>query len=257
MNKRMVLVALFALLLYTPCLAMAAGPKDLTASLALLPGLTDGPDKGPFPELVKALQEYTRGKIKIETYPYVRSLDNVIKGRADFHIPSVRNPNIPHDPSLPWRFATEKVGQAAFVIYSNTAKPVTRKMIIDAVAKGGKFPYTIELVPGIEATFACPGIPSVDLPSSLQKVDKKRLDALIWAQEEADNVLRSLKLKGIHRELYQVYDDHPIVAKGPHGDEVDKILTSAIREFRASGKLKQYYIKVHQPYEEWQPANMN
>jgi polar amino acid transport system substrate-binding protein len=257
MNKRMVLLAFFALLLCAPCLAMAEGPKDLTASLALLPGVIDGPDKGPFVDLVKALQEYTGGKITIATFPFARSMDNVIKGKADFHIPSVRNPSIRHDPSLPWRFATEKIGQAAFVIYSSPEKPVTRKMIVEAMAKGGKFPYSIELVPGIEATFGCPGTASIDLPSSLQKVAKKRLDALIWAQEEADNVVRNLKLKNVHRELYQVYDDHPIVAKGAHGDEVDRMLSAAIKKFRASGKLQQYYIKVHHPYEDWQPANMD
>lgn len=256
-DKRVVLVGLFTLLLCAPFLVMAEGPKDLTASLALLPGVIEGPDKGPFVDLVKAIAGvYTDGKIKIETYPFARSIDNVVKGKADFHIPTVRNRAVTV-PSLPYRFTTEKIGSVAFVIYSNSDKPLTKKMLQDAMAQKGKFPYSIEVVPGIEAQFGFPGTPSVDLASSLQKVQKKRLDALVWAQEEADNALKALKIKTIRREHWMDYEDSIIIAKGSQGDAVDKILSNALKKLRASKQLQPLYAKVHRPYEDWQPAKMD
>lgn len=256
LNKRIVLVGFFMLLFGAPFLVSADGPKDLTASLALLPGVIDSPDKGPFVDLVKAIAGvYTEGKIKIETYPFARSIDNVVKGKADFHIPTVRNRAI-SVPSLPYRFTTEKIGSVAFVIYSNSERPLTKKMLQDAMAQKGKFPYTIEVVPGIEQQFGFPGTSSVDLTSSLQKVQKKRIDALVWAQEEADNALKNLKIKTVRREHWMDYEDSIIIAKGPHGDAVDKILSNALKKLRASKQLQPLYAKVHRPYDDWQPAKM-
>lgn len=255
-NKRIVLVGLLMLLFCTPFLVKAEGTKDLTASLALLPGVIDSPDRGPFVDLVKAIgSAYTEGKIKIETYPFARSIDNVVKGKADFHIPTVRNRAVSAE-SLPYRFTTEKIGNVAFVIYSNAEKPLTKKMLQEAMAHKGKFPYTIEVVPGIENQFGFPGTPSVDLTSSLQKVQKKRIDALVWAQEEADNALKTLKIKAVKREHWMDYEDSIIIAKGPQGDAVDKILSGALKKLRANKQLQPLYAKVHRPYDDWQPAKM-
>ena len=70
-------------------------PLDLKASIAQLPGLADSPEKGAFIDLVKAIDAaYKDGKITIGVYPFARSVNNVIDGFADFHIPNVRNPQI-------------------------------------------------------------------------------------------------------------------------------------------------------------------
>jgi polar amino acid transport system substrate-binding protein len=234
----------------------AGGSKDLTASLALIPGLIDSPEKGPFVEMIKAIAgAYTGGKIKIETYPFARSVDNVVKGKADFHVPTIRNRAV-SEAGLPYRFTTEKIGTVSFVIYSNSEKPITKKMLDDAIAQKGKLPYTIEIPAGIEGVFPFPGNPSNDVAASLQKVQKKRVDALVWAQEEVDFALRSLKLNAVHREHWMDLDDSIIIAKGPAGDATDEILSTAIKSLRASKQLQSLYLKVHRPYEDWQPSKM-
>ena len=81
----------------------AAPPRPLVASLARLPGLAEGPDKGAFVEVVKAMAELHPGGIRIELYPFARSFRNMEAGQADFHIPSMRNPEIPAD-KLSFRF---------------------------------------------------------------------------------------------------------------------------------------------------------
>ena len=63
----------------------------------------------------------TEGRIKIDVFPYNRSIDNVIKGKADFQLPALRNSRVKLE--LPYRFAKEKIGTVSFVIYSHIDKP--------------------------------------------------------------------------------------------------------------------------------------
>jgi len=247
----------FMLMLCAPFLLYAAGDsKDLTASLASIPGLIDSPEKGPFVDVIKLIGgAHTGGKIKIEVYPFARSVDNVIKGKSDFHVPTIRNRAI-SEANLPYRFTTEKIGTVSFVIYSNKEKPITKKMSADAVAQNGKFPYTIEVPAGLEGIFGFPVLSSNDVASSLQKIEKKRVDALLWAQEEVDFALKNMKLKTIRRELWMDLDDSIIIPKGPRGDTVDEILSSAIKKVKASNQLQPLYLKVHRPYDDWQPSKM-
>jgi polar amino acid transport system substrate-binding protein len=243
---------IFALLL----VCNAAVSKDLNASLAQIPGLAETPDKGAFVDLVKEMGKvYKDGKIIIEVYPFARSINNIIEGKADFHIPCLENPAIDQS-KLPYRFVTEKMGSVSFAIYSEAGKPITKKMIDEAVGKGGKFPYKIEVPRGTGDNFNFPNLPSDDVSQSLQKVSLKRIDAYVVAHDEGDAVLKSLKLKTIHRELWGDFIDGIIIQKGPKGDETDKILSDLLRKLKASGKLKEMHEKLHLPYDDWQPAKM-
>ncbi|MFH0974566.1 MAG: transporter substrate-binding domain-containing protein [Spirochaetota bacterium] len=246
------------MLLSLPFLLRLGNSTDLVASLAQLPGLADTPDKGAFVDIVKAIDEvYTEGTIKIELYPFARSVNNVIAGKADFHIPTFRNLKIDQS-KLPYGTVTEKMGKVRFVIYSNTDNPINKKMLDDAIlnAKSGQFPYKIEGASGIESQYPFPVISTNDVTQGLRKVANKRIDALVWAQEEVDFTIKNLKLKNIRRELWQDFEDAIIISKGPGGDRINNILSDALRKLRASGKLEQLYSKIHRPYENWQPADM-
>jgi len=230
--------------------------RDLVASLAQLPGLADSPDKGAYVDIVKAIDDVYPGKIKIEVVPMIRSINNVVEGTADFHVPSLRNP-LTDLSKLPYRYLTEKTGSVTDVIYSNKDKIITKKMIDDALATGGKFPYVIEVVGGMEANFPFPALPSRDIEQSLQKVQDKRLDAMIRVQDESDRSLEKLKLNMIHRSFYAGFDDVIIIPKGSKGDELDKILSDCLRKLKASGRMQELYKKAHLPYKEWQPSEMS
>ena len=71
--------------------------------------------------------------------------------------------------------------------------------------------------------------------------------------QEADLMLRQLKLTNIHREHLGDFEDLFIIAKGPTGDETDRFLGEAIERLAASGKLAEIYSRLHRPYVEWQP----
>ncbi|MBN1982578.1 MAG: hypothetical protein JW795_13675 [Chitinivibrionales bacterium] len=229
--------------------------KDLNASLALIPGLAESPDKGAFVEVVKAMDEVYPGKIIISVYPYARSYNNAMTGASDFHIPAGHNPEIP-DSTLPYRYASEKIGSLAMVLYSNNAKPITRQDVLNAMAKGGKFPYTIEVSAGAESNCPFPVTSSNDFESSLRKLNMQRIDALWNAQEETDLIIRKLKLKNINRSFWGMFDDVIVIQKSAKGDEINEILSGLLKKLRESGKLEKIYSKVHVPYDDWQPSKM-
>ena len=228
-------------------------PRNLVASLAQLPGLAEGPDKGAFVELVRAMAEIYPGRIRIEVYPFARSFRNMEAGLADFHIPAMRNPEIPAD-KLAYRYVSEKIGSVALVLYSRSDKPVTRKDVYRALEQGGPFPYVIEVSAGAEANCAFPAKPTNHFEQSLKKLSDGRIDAIWNAQEETDLVLKRLKLKNIHRSFWGNFDDVIAIRKGPENDALDRTLSGLLRQLRSSGRLGEIYRKVHAPYVEWQPA---
>lgn len=234
------------------CLCGQVSARDLKASLGYLPQILESPDKGAFVDLVKALDDvYTEGNIKIKVYPMARSIKNVVKGKADFHIPLIRNTVVPKD-SLPYRFSTESFGKVVFVIYSNKKAFITAQMLKEARDKV-PFPFKIETCRGLEEYFDFPVISSNTIDQSLKKVSVRRVDGFVWAQEEADYTLQTLDLKVIHRELYCTFDDIAVIPKGPNGDEIDAILSRTIISLRDSGRLQELYHNIHLPYSDWQP----
>ncbi|MDD3181759.1 MAG: ABC transporter substrate-binding protein [Alphaproteobacteria bacterium] len=249
-------------LLFFFCLASVGraqtdnGNMPLRASLASIHGVINSPDEGPFVDLIKAIGAETGRTLSIEVVPMSRSIDNVIKGRADFHIPTIRN-RLLDEASLPFSFTTESYGAVSFVIYSSNKKILTKKIITEALAKGEKtFPYILEVPASMERLFPFPCVPSNDTTNSLNKVLKGRVDALIWAQEDVDLILHKDKLKNIHRDHWEDLEDTIIIPKGEEEKETDRLLSGAIKKLRKSGKLKEIYSTVHQPFSPWQPADM-
>jgi polar amino acid transport system substrate-binding protein len=251
------LFLVFYLMIFSLCFINGIdGSKDLIASIAQIPGMADTPDKGLFVDLVKAIDEaYTEGTIKIIIAPFPRSVDNVLKGKADFHMPINVNPLVPVS-KQPFGYVSERLGKMVNVLYSHVDKPITKKLIDRALVAKGKFPYKIEAGQGAETTFGFPIIPTANLEQSLRKVDAKRIDAFLWAQEEADLMIKDLKFKSIYRAELIALDDALLIQKGAAGNKVDRILSKAIKKLRASGKLQKLYSKIHKPYVDWQPSQM-
>ena len=95
---------------------------------------------------------------------------------------------------------------------------------------------------------------SMSIEQSLRKLSRGRIDAFVWAQEEADLMLKQLGLTNIRREFFGDFEDVFIIQKGAAGDEMDEFLRQAIDQLAATGKLAEIYEKLHRPYVEWQPS---
>ncbi len=254
--KNQILIPLCVMLSVILLMASPAVSKDLVASVALLPNISESPDKGVFIDLIKAMNEqYPQGKFNIEVFPFGRSIDNLVTGKADFHIPMLRNPIVPEE-KLPFRYASVPMGKVYFVIYSNKDNPITKEMIEKAMTQN-PFPYKIGMMRGLEDFFGFPGEGETSIEQMMEKVAKKRIDACIHAQEEADYVVNQLKLKDVHREFYTSFDDVVLVQKGEKGDEADKIISDSLKALASSGRLEELHSKIHVPYQDWQPDKMN
>jgi hypothetical protein len=257
---RGVLRGAIAALLLLLCAAMAAQEEGLLrASLADLPGLSglsgsaDRPGYGPFEELVKAIDEaYRGGRIVMDVYPFARSVNNVLVGAADFHVPSIRNPEVDQG-ELPYGTVSVPMGKVAFVIYSNSAKILTRSALKSTIEAGGPLQYDIDVAGGIQDQFPFRVSTTNDIERSLKKVSAGRLDALIWAQEDTDLALRALRLANIHREFWMDFDDVIIVPKGSKGERLDRLLSAALTRLSEEGRLEKLHDAIHKPYWDWQP----
>lgn len=230
-----------------------AESRDLKASLGYLPKILESPDKGAFVDLVKAIDSsYSDGQINIKVYPFPRSINNVITGNADFHLPMLRN-NMVSEESLPYRYASAKMGKVVIVLYSNSDNPITKSMIDEALSTKEVFPYLIESNGGMQEYYKFPLKFSSAIEHSMKMVSSKRVGAALYAQEEGDFILKKLKIKNIHRSLYGVFDDVIVIPKTPAGDEIDRILSEKITELKSTGHWQYLHLKVHQPYQDWQP----
>lgn len=221
--------------------------RVLNAHLGELPGLINADKTGPFVDLVHAIDDlYPDVTIKITIYPIARAMAGVISGKADLGLPAIRN--LKDIDMLAYRFSTRSFGKVAHVIYSNTAYPVTTDMAYGIVPT--KRDLLIEAVPDY---MPFPVQRSMSIEQSLRKLSRGRIDAFVWAQEEADLMLRQLQLTNIHREHFGDFEDVFIIAKGAAGDEMDRFIGEAIDKLAASGKLTEIYSKLHLPYVQWQP----
>lgn len=226
----------------------AVDAPDLEAAGILLPGLIDSSSSGTFVDLVVAMSRvYEEGSIKISAYPRARAYTNVISGQADFAFPVMRL-GAEAEAKLPYRFSTESVGRVSFVLYSHVRNRLSGNKVRTRAAEGR--PYSIAAP---DADWGFPTQSLFDFSSTFNMVDAGRLDGCLWAQEEADLVLRGLGLTSIHREHFQDFDDVFILPRSPRGDFVDKVLTRIVQSIRARGALATHYAKVHQPYRNWQP----
>jgi polar amino acid transport system substrate-binding protein len=184
----------------------------------------------------------------ITIYPIARAMAGVIAGKADLGLPAIRN--LKDAEMLPYRFSTRSFGKVAHVIYSNTTHPVSTDMAYGIIPT--KRDQLIEAVPDY---MPFPVQRSMSIEQSLRKLSRGRIDAFVWAQEEADLMLKHLGLTNIRREFFGDFEDVFIIQKGAAGDEMDEFLRNAIDQLAASGKLAEIYQKIHRPYVEWQPVS--
>jgi ABC-type amino acid transport substrate-binding protein len=246
--KRFVMAA--AMVLFASSLLF--GQQVLHGSIAQIPGMADSPESGVFVDFVKALDEvWEEGTIDITVVPFARSFESVMRGDADFHIPSFINPEVPES-VLPFSWPETPMGIVTLLIYSNERNPITMEDIEAAMAAGGEFPYIIEVGAGTEGMFLHPVQGSNSTEQSLRKVQAGRVDAYIWPPE-GDLVVREFGLDRIHREIYSSFADIIVVAKSPRGEEVAGILNDLLLELDEQGLRQFYHDQIHFPYEDWQP----
>jgi polar amino acid transport system substrate-binding protein len=231
------------------CISLGqAQARDLTVSLPFIPPLAETKDKGILVDLVKAMaEEYKDGKLTlIGVFPFPRSLENVEKGKADFHMPYIT----PTNPQrIPFTYSTDVIFKVVFILCTNKNNKDINPTNLSK--------YKIETDEGVKYILDAPipnigGSPSIE--SSLQKVDMGRIDGFVMAMPETDMALKKLGLKNIKRWEYKKFDVKALLPLGEKGKEVDKILVDLIKKLKANGKYQKIMAPImDQKYDNWQP----
>lgn len=242
-EARVISCASLIILLSIFLLAPPSYARDFKASLAQMPVFAESRDKGVSVDLVKAIARVSGATITYELAPFKRSLQNVIDGEVDFHIPLIKNPTVSED-SLNYDYGTTVIHHVNFVLFTNKDKPVDMNKLAD---------YQIETDAAHVKYFPFKITPSSDITASLRKVNAGRIDGFIFADSVSDPIIKKEQLSNIKRQLYKVFDSMFVLPKGKKGGETDQMLSAAMKKLADQGELKNIVRVIDQPYDPWQP----
>ena len=244
MRKKIISIVLLMLFLISNNL-MA---KDYKISVGKLPLYSESKDKGILIDILKAMdEEYKEGKFIIEVYPFGRSIDNVIKGKADFHFPTIgkniwSKENDKYEKELlkqGIRRSSCSLTKTHFALYSNTSKPKIDISRIQDKKIETDSGHTIFFNKNMGAT-TC-------LPCSVEKLSANRIDGLVFASREIDGMIKDAKIDNIRRQIFKTFGSKFILPTGDKGEEIDKLLRDLITKMIKNGKLS----KVAKPYTDY------
>ncbi len=228
--------------------------KDYRISVARLPIYSESDNKGILIDVLKAMgKEYKWGKFIIHVYPFQRSIENVINGRADFHFPTIGSHiwSREHDKyerklnKLGIRRSSVSLTKTHFALYSNTDKPPLDIHHLERYRIETDSAHTIFFNSKVEGT-TC-------LPCSVRKLSAGRIDGLIFAAREIDGMIKEAHIKNIRRQNYKIFGSKFILPLGPKGDKIDKLLARLITKMIQDGTLK----KVAKPYSDYFEKNFS
>jgi len=241
MNKIKILLVLFLLM-------SGLNAKDYKISVGKLPLYSESKDKGILIDVLKAMdEEYKDGKFIIEVYPFGRSIDNVIQGKADIHFPTIgkniwgKENDIYEKELLKQgiRRSSSSLTKTHFALYSNSSKP---KLNLSKIEE-----YKIETDIGHTIFFNKSMGGTTCLPCSVEKLSNGRIDGLVFASREIDGMIKDAKIKNIRRQDFKIFGSKFIIPAGKKGEEIDKLLSSLIKKMIINGKLEE----VAKPYTDY------
>lgn len=224
--------------------------KDIIASIAVLPVVAETPNKGVFVDLVKALnKEYKNGTITFELYPFKRSLTNVAKGRADFHLPFMKSSKGAKAlSSMGLAYALERSNRVPFALYYNVEQKVLNGHIRNNFSLKDIGQYKIETDSAHVMFFDdIPIRASTCLECSIKKLSRGRIDGFIFAGRETDYLVEKLGIKNIDSFLIKNFDSAPVFRTTPEGRMTNQLISNLIKKLRDSGEL----ARIMKPYTEY------
>lgn len=238
---------IFVTLLFLSLLGTQTQAETIRISLAELPNLSFYNEEhrlvGPFPKLIELLDEYhVDGDFDVKAYPFGRSLNNIVAGIADAHIPLI---NTGTNKSLPFQYVDEPLLTVTFVLYSHMDNPIKptddlRNLVLDTMTGHAEF-------------FDFPINEVVDVETGLRKLINRRTDGFIMEQDAIDALIRQRSYNTTHREHFRTWASSIVVAKSRHGNAVNRKLSAAIRKMRHDPRYQLLADRVHAPFRVWQP----
>ena len=224
-------------------IAVSANAQDYKASLAKMPVYSESTEKGVLVDLVKAIATESGKKINLVVEPFARSLNNIISGKADFHMPLIAIPDIDMS-TLDYDYSTETIFHVNFVLYTKKGSNISIDNLpnLKVETELAHLPYF---------TFPIKGSSNLEL--SLKKVNAGRIDAFIFADFASDPLVKKNNFTNIKRDLFKVYEVKIILPKNGKGGKIDKFLSDIIAKLRANGTYDKLMKPIEVEYDNWQP----
>lgn len=163
--------------------------EGIKATVAIIPSPSES-FTAPLPVVVSTILEAAGVKFQINSYPFKRSLNNVIKGTHDFHFPIMESPFVKKS-NLKYGLSNTTFWTVPFVLYTPADKPPIN---IENIHN-----FKIYTDAAHQTLFDFPTTAVFNLTSAIKLVDKGRIDEFIFAAPSIDPVIRRLKLSNIRR----------------------------------------------------------
>ncbi len=241
--KRIMTIAIMAILAQLGLGDSPAEAIDMKASLAQMPVYAESVDKGVLVDFVKALGKAAGKEIEMQVVPFNRSMNDAVKGNVDFHVPLIKADNV-DESTLDYLHSTETIFHVNFVLYTNKSKMLDIDKMKD---------YRIETDLAHVKYFNFPVTGSSNIVSSLKKVNAGRIDGFIFADFASDPIVKNEGLGDLQRSLYKIFDVKIILPKNEKGKATDAYLTDTIAKLRSDGTFSQIMSAIDKPYNDWQP----
>ncbi len=239
------LLVIFTTITFSPVMESRAEisdlPKEINATLANVPNLANTDKTGPLCDIVRELEKQSGIKINFRVQPFPRSIENVIKGKADFHLPLIEPVSTE---GLPYSFSTATLSVVNFILYTHKDK------ILDIENLEG---IDLETDSSHVYLFPIEIKPSTCVLCSLKKLNAGRIDGFIYSDVAVDDLIRKEKLTNIHRNLYRRFNVKFVIPKNSQGSLVDKFLTKYVNQLYENGTMDRYPSLKPDEYVEWQP----
>ncbi len=216
---------LISLFVASACLFAPAVHATDTMSIAKLPQIAESPEKGVFPNFVRAMNAAGLTNFEMVVVPFPRSLRMVSGGQSVAHFPFL-DPENGVSPGDDLMFSSEPLYNVTFALYTHADKPVSMDDLATANLETEAshvefFDFSIE--------------GSTCLECSLQKVEKGRIDGFIFSEVESDGLIDTAGLTNIRKEVYHKYPVKFVLKAGD--TKTDAHLTQALQAMKDSGEL--------------------
>lgn len=232
MFMRMYLIRrLFALLLL--CAAPLAGAEELRISVPLPMGAD--PHSVWFKLARVIAREWPDGKaVVLPPESFERSIDAVVKGRADVHFPLMLSPARSED-DLPYRYSSFTLSETPFALYvqQGNRRIDPARLTIAALSE-----FRIETDRAHAGLFYGKLREAESIESGLRRVSAGQIDGFLFSTYSTDPIVERLKLGNVVRLPYRRVQDKMVLPRGADGDELDEKLGLIIDRLKDSGEYQ-------------------
>lgn len=213
-----------------------AHAEDMRFSLPESPPLITSQHSGPLVDLIREMEkENHNGHFVVDgPFPFARSINNVVSGVSDVHMPLLWNSEVKAAPQG-FIYSSEPVFQVQFVLYvrrpdANQPALTLEKLNLKAMQ--------IETDRAHTSLFPFPVSPATSIEGALRKVESGRSDGFLFAMRPTDNVLRQLGFKNIQRIPFRKFYSHAIFQDSEKGRRMEALFSRLLKATKQSGAWK-------------------